>query len=121
MIRRLLVAAVFFFGPMLLMFMLRGLGQLFRLWLAERRRRRAQPEIIDISPRMQARASPGFIVVAILAGALSAYWAWHYTQQKVGNLDLQYVPAHLDAEGHLVPGHTKPEPKPKPDAGHPSD
>lgn len=120
MIRNLLVAAVFFFGPMLLMFLLRNLGTLFRLWMAARRHRQAQPDIIDISPRLRTRPSLAFVAVAVLVGAISAYWAWRYTQRPVTNLDQQYVPAHLDAHGQLVPGRQVPD-SPKPDAGQPAD
>jgi hypothetical protein len=120
MIRNLLVAAVFFFGPMLLMILLRNLGTLFRLWLAARRRRRAQPDIIDISPHLRARPSWAFVAVAILFGGICAYWAWQYTQRPVVGIDQRYVPAHLDAHGHLVPGRLVPQSSP-PDAGQPSD
>ena len=119
MIRNLLVAAVFFFGPMLLMILLRNLGMLFRLWLAERRRQRAQPDIIDITPRLRTRPSWAFVAIAILAGSLSAYWAWRYTQRPTVGLGQRYVPAHLDAEGHLVPGRLVAQPQPH--AGQPSD
>jgi hypothetical protein len=118
MIRNLLVSAVFFFGPMLLMILLRNLGTLFRLWMAARHRRRAQPDIIDISPHLRARPSLAFVAVAILFGGICAYWAWHYTQGPAVGVDQRYVPAHLDAHGHLVPGRLV---SPSPDAGHPTD
>ena len=120
MIRRLLVAAVFFFGPMLLMFLLRNLGVLYRFWMAARRRRQARPDIIDITPHLRAKPSLAFVAVAVVLGGASAYWAWHYTQQPPANPDQQYVPAHMDAQGRLVPGRMIPVPQ-KPDAGRPAD
>lgn len=118
MIRDLLVAIVFFFGPMLLLFVLRNLGPLIRLWLAVRRQRRAQPDIIDVSPKSGGGPSPGFVAIAILAGVLSAYWAWHYTRQGGGeSRDMQYVPAYLDSHGHLVPGRLVPRKPGPPDTG----
>lgn len=120
MIRDLLVAAVFFFGPMLAMFLLRNLGVVYRFWMAARRRRQAQPDIIDITPHLRAKPSLGFVAVAIVLGGASAYWAWHYAQRPAVSVDQQYVPAHLDAQGQLVPGRMETI-KPKPDAGQPAD
>lgn len=108
MIRDLLVAVLFFFGPMLVMFVLRNLALLFRLWWELRRQRRMQPEVIDVTPGAVGGPSFGYVALAILIGALSAYLAWHHTHQKPRNLDMQYVPAHLDDQGHLVPGRLVP-------------
>ncbi len=117
MIRDLLLAIVFFFGPMLVMFVLRNLALLFRLWLAVRRQRRMQPEIIDVTPDAVGGPSLGYVALAILIGALSAYLAWQHTHQGVAsNLDMQYVPAHLDDQGRLVPGRLAPKKEGTPDA-----
>jgi|GEM_PF-2433162 len=112
MIRDLLVAAVFFFGPMLVMFVLRNLASLFSLWLVVRRQRRLQPKVIDVSPTVDRSPSLAFVALAILIGALSAYTAWHHTRQETmgHNLELQYVPAHLDDHGRMIPGKLVPRP-----------
>ncbi len=120
MIRALLISALFFFGPMLAMFLLRNLGVVYRFWMAARRRRQAQPDIIDITPHLRTKPSLGFVAVAVILGVASAYWAWHYAQRPAASLDQRYVPAHMDAKGHLVPGRMEPV-KPKPDAGQPVD
>jgi hypothetical protein len=110
MIRDLLVALVFFFGPMLVMFVLRNLALFFRLWLVARRERRTQPQIIDVSPASSSGPSLGFVALAILIGGLSAFLAWQHTRAGANrNLDMQYVPAHLDDQGHVVPGRLVPK------------
>ncbi|HXH64269.1 MAG TPA: hypothetical protein VNH42_02040 [Mariprofundaceae bacterium] len=111
MIRDLLVAIVFFFGPMLVMFVLRNLAWVFKLWLELRRQRRMQPEVVDVTPqRSDSGPSLAFVALAILIGGLSAYLAWNHTRQNAGtNLDMQYVPAHLDAQGRVVPGRLVPK------------
>jgi len=111
MIRDLLVAAVFFFGPMLVMFVLRNLASVFSLWLVLRRQQRLQPKVIDVSPTVDRSPSLAFVALAILVGVLSAYTAWYHTRQETGHkLNLQYVPAHLDDHGRVIPGKLVPRP-----------
>lgn len=105
MIRDFLVAITFFFGPMLLMFVLRSLGPLIVAWFESRRQRASKNNIINITPKPEKTPSLAFVMAAVIVGALSAYWAWHYTQQGGNHLrKMQYVPAHLDQNGHIIPG-----------------
>ncbi|HKI62554.1 MAG TPA: hypothetical protein VKA31_09700 [Mariprofundaceae bacterium] len=104
MIRNILVAIVFFFGPALLMFMLRNGILLFRLWLFNRRQRAMQPEVIDITPVPEKKgASRWFYLLAFLLGLATAVSAFMYLQ-TADSEPRHYVPAHVGSDGKVVPG-----------------
>jgi len=103
--KNILISLLFFFGPVILMFLLRH-GVLFlRAWLLWRRQRQG-PDVIDITPRESGKPSVIFIVLAVAIGTLTAVLAW---QRITGPADEDkgrvYVPAHVDKRGDLVPGH----------------
>ncbi len=111
MIRSLLLSILFFFGPTLLMFLLRHLVLMLRFWLLMRKQKK-QDEIIDITPVAEHRVSVWFVLVAIIVGLLSAFAAWHHIAAPV-QTSAQYVPAHIDAEGNFIDGHyLKPKTQP---------
>lgn len=107
MIRNLLIALVFFFGPTILMLVLRNLLLLLLAWNQVRRKKAMEPHIIDVTPKPRKRAPAWYIVLAVLIGLASAWFAWkevQYTETEVR----QYVPAHLGPDGKIVPGHWEP-------------
>lgn len=107
------VTLFFFFAPIILMFALRHLSFLLRVWLAFRRARRSgdgnrsgDENIIDITPGRPQPASRLFIVLAVVAGIVCASLVWMRlgdTTEPAGS----YVPAHIDAQGQVIPGHHK--------------
>jgi hypothetical protein len=109
MIRSIFVSALFFFGPALLMFMLRNLFFLSRAWLRLRRIQKMQEhEVIDITPHKH-HGSPSmlFNIAAIVVGLVCAFLAW----QEMGSGPEQrqhYVPAHVGEHGKIVPGAMMP-------------
>jgi len=105
MIRSIFVSALFFFGPALLMFMLRNFFFLSRAWLRLRRIQKMQEhEVIDITPHKH-HGSPSmfFNITAIVIGLVCAFLAWQ--EMSSGPEERQrYVPAHVNEEGKIVPG-----------------
>jgi len=99
---------LFFFGPVILMFIVRHLGLLLRLWLMYRRaRQESDANIIDITPEKPHPPSRIFVVIAIVLGLGFALLAY----QRIGeapDTHGQYVPAHIDEQGRVVPGHYAP-------------
>ena len=103
MIRNLLVSILFFFGPVILMFVLRNMGLFLRLWVNMRRRQRQEAEIIDVTPVSDRGPSTLFIVAAIVIGLTCATLAWlRMGGEGIG--EAQYTPAHMDERGKVVPG-----------------
>jgi len=113
MMRNLLVVLVFFFGPAILMLIARSLLFMLRLWWQARRQRARQVEVIDITPVRHGRPSRLFMAVAIALGIVSAVLAYRALNTKPAPQRV-YVPAHLDAAGHVVPGHWEPLPRKQP-------
>ncbi|HXH72273.1 MAG TPA: hypothetical protein VNI58_05595 [Mariprofundaceae bacterium] len=107
MIRNILTIIVFFFGPAILLFMLRNFLLVLKVWLQMRRQRPAEPEIIDVTPRRESRTPLWFKVVAVLAGVLSAWLAWQRLDTG-SEKAMRYVPAYMDQQGKIVPGHLEP-------------
>jgi uncharacterized membrane protein len=108
MIRSLLVSLFFFFGPALLMFMLRNLTLLLLLWARNRQRRVREQEIIDITPVRKGRAPAWFYAVVIIISLTSAVTV--FTQLQHGDVEQQqYVPAHVDKSGNIVSGDWEPK------------
>ncbi len=114
MIRNIFVSALFFFGPALLMFMLRNLFLFLRVWLRLRRMRREQEhDIIDITPHKRSSPSLLFNITAIVVGVVCAFLAWQEMNSAPGK-ELRYVPAYVNEKGELVPGKTVPVEKTDP-------
>jgi len=109
MIRSIFVSALFFFGPALLMFMLRNMFFLSRAWLRLRRIKKMQEhEVIDITPHKH-HGSPSmfFNITAIIVGLVCAFLAWQ--EMSSGPEErMHYVPAHVDEYGKVVPGAMMP-------------
>jgi hypothetical protein len=107
MIRSLFVSLFFFFGPALLMFMLRNL---LLLWRLRAQRREQQPEVIDIKPVDERKRAPNWFYALVVAISLaSAVTMFLYLQEHSDQGEVRhYVPAHIDAAGRLVPGHWQP-------------
>jgi hypothetical protein len=104
--RSLIISLLFFFGPVILMFVLRHAVLLLRLWLMMRRHRQSQPEVIDITPEKPQPPSVLFIVITLIAGSLFAYLAWdRITSEAELTIEKSYAPAHVDERGKIVPGH----------------
>ncbi len=107
MIRNMLVMIVFFFGPALLLFVARSLFFVLRIWLRQKMKQVADPKVIDITP-VERRALPRwFYVLSLLLGLLSAWLAYQYLATD-GAEKKVYVPAHMNEQGHIVPGHWQP-------------
>lgn len=114
MIRSIFVSVLFFFGPALLMFMLRNLFFLTRAWLRLRKiQKKQEHEVIDITPHKH-HGSPSlfFIITAIVVGLVCAILAWQ--EMRSGPEDrMHYVPAHVDESGKIVPGAMMPIKEPE--------
>jgi hypothetical protein len=109
MIRNIIVSLLFFFGPALLMFVLRNI---FFFWKFQKDIKQHQPDIIDITPQKAAAPSHFFLASVIAVGLISAYFA--YSQLTTDSLEqnTQYVPAHINAQGELVPEQRLTRPTP---------
>ena len=109
MIRNIIVSLLFFFGPALLMFVLRNI---FFFWKLHREIEKHQPDIIDITPKNPNKPSHFFLASVIAVGFISAYFA--YTQLTTDSPDkkTQYIPAHINAQGELVPEQRLTRPTP---------
>lgn len=105
-----LVTLFFFFAPVILMFALRHLVLLLRIWLAWRRAGRRDADVIDITPKKPAPASKLFIALAVLLGIVCAALVWVRLSAPATPPQGAYEPAHVDAQGHLVPGHYRSKP-----------
>jgi len=109
MIRNVFITLIFFFGPALLMFVIRHIFLLMRVaWIL--RKQRHADDIIDITPRPTPN-SPGkvFIMLSLLIGLACATLVW-FDMDDSSHETMQYVPAHMDAHGKLIPGEYIPSP-----------
>lgn len=109
MIRNIFLSLLFFFGPALLMLVIRNIFYLVRIWWLLRKAKH-RDEVIDVTPHHESRAKPSmfFIASAIAVGLLSAWLAWqsiHSTPEEMGE---HYVPAHINEQGQMVPGQRVP-------------
>lgn len=109
MIRNIIVTLLFFFGPALLMFVLRNI---FLFWKLRRTVENRQPDIIDITPTTPSRPSHFFLASVIAVGLISAYFAYAQLTMDNGTPQTQYTPAHINAQGELVPEQRLPLPTP---------
>jgi len=98
MIRNIFVTLLFFFGPALLMFVLRNM---FLAW--RHRRIHKKSNVIDITPIDPSSPSRFFVMSAVTVGIIFAYLAWSQINYHDGSRGTQYTPAHINAQGELVP------------------
>lgn len=105
MIRNLLIAIFFFFGPALMMFMLRNALLLLRMWLRVRQKREQQGKVIDITPVADKRAPTWFYALVVLVSLTCAVSVFIFLQSDFEAESRRYVPAHVSEEGKVVPGH----------------
>lgn len=115
MIRSLFVSLFFFFGPALLLFMLRNLTLLLLLRAKNRRERAREPEVIDITPVDKERAPNWFYALVVAISLASAVTVFMHLQHKADTEVNHYVPAHMDEAGNLVPGHWQQAPERSPE------
>jgi len=112
MMRSILISALFFFGPAILMFLLRNLFLFLRVWLRLRRLRKQQDaDVIDITPHKHGSPSMLFNVAAIIVGLTCAFLAWQ-EMTSAPEAEQRYVPAYVDEYGNVVPGRMVPVEKP---------
>lgn len=113
MIRNIIISALFFFGPALMMFVLRKMFLIARIWFRLRRLRQQQDtNVIDITPHKHASPSMLFNIAAVIVGLTCAFLAWQ-EMKSAPESDRRYVPAHLDNQGRVVPGKLVPAEKPE--------
>ncbi len=102
MIRSLIIAIFFFFGPAILMFAARNLLQMLPRWLE---RRRQEKTIIDVTP-VDEHATPRWFYLLVLLVSLSSAVTIFITLQRHSTPPPRiYVPAHSDPSGNIIPGH----------------
>ncbi len=91
-----------FFGPALLMLLLRLMWFHFRYrWLNQT----AEPEIIDITPIHKKTPGRLFLISWLLISlACTAVLIWQLDDTPASKHT--YIPAHIDAEGNFVPAKT---------------
>jgi len=106
MIRSLFVSLFFFFGPALLLFMLRNLTLLLLLKAKARQAKEPEIEVIDITPVKKDRAPAWFYVLVIAISLTCAVTV--FLNLDRGDVEVQhYVPAHADESGNIVSGDWK--------------
>ncbi|MDX8398257.1 MAG: hypothetical protein R8K49_08065 [Mariprofundaceae bacterium] len=101
MIRNIIITLIFFFGPALLMLLLR---QFLFAWRIRQKIKKQHPDVIDITPSEQP-ASPSrfFIISAMAVGCIFAYLVWNQLSSSSDNTKQHYAPAHINAQGELIP------------------
>lgn len=107
MMRSIIISLLFFFGPALMMFVLRKLFLIARIWLRLRDLQRQEDDVIDITPHKQESPSMVFKMAAIIVGLTCAFLAWQEMNSEPEEVQ-RYVPAHMDDQGRLVPGSMVP-------------
>ncbi len=108
MIRNLLIAVFFFFGPALLMFVARNMIMLGLLWLKTRHKREQEHKVIDITP-IHKHGHPNWYIIIVVIVSLTCAVAVFMELQKSDDVEpQQYVPAYTDDSGQVVPGHWQP-------------
>lgn len=107
MIRNIIVTLFFFFGPALLMLVLRNI---FLYWKEHHFKQKKQEDIIDITPVGPASPSRLFLISAITVGLISAYLVYGQLTMSGEKVEMKYIPAHINAQGELVPEQYIPRP-----------
>ncbi len=108
MIRNLLIAIFFFFGPALLLFVARNMIMIGLLWLKMRQKREHEHKIIDITPIHNHRHPNWFVIFVVIISLACAITIFMELQKKVDVEPQHYVPAYTDDSGQVVPGHWQP-------------
>ena len=108
MIRNLLISIFFFFGPAILLFMLRNGLVLLRLWLMARKGREEEPRVIDITPVSDSKAPAWFYALVVLISLGCAVAVFLFLQADSEAESRRYVPAYVGEDGKVVPGHWEP-------------
>jgi len=99
MIRYLLFSLLGFLGSALLLLIVRTMWYNFRSNLL---RRKAHPDVIDVTPIPHKHSNRLYIIAWLLLGlGASAYIMNHMDDTK--RTKATYIPAHIDAEGNFVP------------------
>ncbi|MDQ6994463.1 MAG: hypothetical protein Q9M18_02565 [Mariprofundaceae bacterium] len=103
MIRNIMITLLFFFGPALLMILLRNI---FLFWRFRRSLKHQRPDVINITPNQYQKTSPSrfFLASAIIVGLICTFLAWSQVHRLPPHDGLQYVPAHINQHGELVDG-----------------
>ncbi|RLL55599.1 hypothetical protein D8Y20_01475 [Mariprofundus sp. EBB-1] len=109
MIRSFFVSLFFFFGPALLLFMLRNLMLLLLLKAKAKQEKVAEVEVIDITPVKKDRAPTWFYALVVVI-SLSCATTVFMNLERGGAEVQHYVPAHTDASGNIIPGEWKSKP-----------
>ena len=100
--RYLFLTLLGFFGPALLMLLLRLTWFYLRAKLS---RQRNEPEIIDVTPIHKKRISKPFLFLWLLVSVIcTALLIWQIDDSPAP--EQTYIPAHIDAEGNFVPAKT---------------
>jgi len=106
--RYLLLTLLGFFGPALLMFLLRAVWFYLRQKWEEKKR---EPEIIDITPTKSKYPGKGMIAAWLLVSLLcTGLLIWQLDDTPAP--EHIYIPAHIDAQGNFVPAQTIEKPRP---------
>ena len=108
MIRNLLISIFFFFGPAILMFMLRNGFLLLRLWLRARQAHEQEPRVIDVTPISDKKAPAWFYALVVVVSLGCAVAVFIFLQSDVEAESRRYVPAYVGEDGKVVPGHWEP-------------
>ncbi|MDX8408568.1 MAG: hypothetical protein R8J84_00790 [Mariprofundales bacterium] len=106
MIRQIFITLLFFFGPALLVVVIRHLVLLLHLAM-KLRHQQHDPEIIDITPKEPGNPPRWFLFCAILIGFACAWLAWWWLAD-VPAPRMHYVPAHTEHSGKIVPSRMVP-------------
>lgn len=101
--RYLFLTLLGFFGPALLMLLLRLAWFYIRAqWLKKLSTQQNEPEIIDVTPIHKKRIGKPFIFLWLLVSILcTAVLVWQMDNTPAP--EQTYIPAHIDAEGNFVP------------------
>lgn len=115
MIRNLLVSIFFFIGPALLMFMMRNIVMIMMIWMKNKELRAREQEIIDITPIHHHIHPNWFVIAVVFISMFCAVTVFIELQSSDDVAPHQYVPAHMDESGNIVPSDWKSkEPDPAP-------
>lgn len=100
--RYLLFTLIGFFGPALLMLLIRLI--LFRIrdqWLFKKN----EPEIIDVTPVADHQSKRFFLIIWLLLSMVcTGLLIWQLDSNPAAKHT--YIPAHIDADGQFVPAQT---------------
>jgi len=108
MIRNLLIAVFFFFGPAMLMFVARNALLIGLLWLKKRHKREQEHKVIDITPIHNHRHPNWFVIIVVIVSLTCAVTVFMELQKTDDVGPQRYIPAYTDESGRVVPGHMEP-------------